>query len=250
MERAENSNEYTERAAAFEDVINADGSYADAYLKLIELYKTDMVFDEKETGQILTLINENINELKKDPQYEEVAYELGILYWYYYFYGSEGDSTKQNGSTTGRIAAVKWFKEAQTDNFKKYDSDKYDIARVYCAIGDFYSQTQKKENELLKKNFSADLWASMNELDSLIEEANAGSEIIILETYKTLINLENTNMNDFAKSGISYDEQRSFLDNIKAKTEKINAVDDRAAEAKEYILSFYDRIIESINGSE
>jgi serine/threonine-protein kinase len=250
VERAENSNEYTERAAAFEDVINADGSYADAYLKLIELYKTDMVFDEKETGQILTLINENINELKKDPQYEEVAYELGILYWYYYFYGSEGDSTKQNGSTTGRIAAVKWFKEAQTDNFKKYDSDKYDIARVYCAIGDFYSQTQKKENELLKKNFSADLWASMNELDSLIEEANAGSEIIILETYKTLINLENTNMNDFAKSGISYDEQRSFLDNIKAKTEKINAVDDRAAEAKEYILSFYDRIIESINGSE
>lgn len=250
VERAENSAEYSERSAAFEEVIKADGSYSDAYLKLIELYKTDMVFDEKETSQILTLINENINELKRGPQYEEVAYELGILYWYYYFYGSDGDSSKQNGSTTGRIASVKWFREAQTENFRKSDPDKYDIARVYCAIGDFYSQTQKKENELLKKNYSADLWESMKELDSLVEEANAGSEIIILETYKTLVNLENTNMNDFAKAGISYEEQRSFLDNIKAKTEKMNAAEERAAEAKEYILSFYDRVAESIDGAE
>jgi serine/threonine-protein kinase len=121
---------------------------------------------------------------------------------------------------------------------------------VYCAIGDFYSQTQKKENELLKKNFSADLWKSMNELDTLVDEANAGSEIIILETYKTLVNLENSNMNDFAKAGISYDEQRRFLDNIKAKTENMTASEERAAEAKEYILGFYDRVVESIDGAE
>lgn len=250
VERAENAGEYSARSEAFEEVINADGSYADAYLKLIELYKNDMVFDAKEAEQILALINENINQLRKEPRYEEIAYELGILYWYYYFYGNNGDSFEQNGSVSGKIASVKWFNEAQTSNFKRRDPDKYEIAQVYCTIGDFYSQTQKKENELLKKNYSEDLWKSMNELNKLVEETNAGSEIIILETYKTLINLENSNMSDFAKTGITYSEQKAFLEDIKNKTEKLNAADDSAAEAKEYILSFYDRIIESIDGSE
>ncbi len=250
VERAENTAEYSARADAFEKVIIADGSYADAYLKLIELYKNDMVFDADETEQILALINENINLLKKDPQYEEVAYELGILYWYYYFYGNTSDDvSQQSGSTSGKIASVKWFREAQTQNFRKRSPDKYEIAQVYCAIGDFCSQTQKKENELLKKNYCSDLWDSMKALSELVEEANADSEIIILETYKTLINLEYANMRELAKSGINYDEQKSFLDDIKEKTESINTADDSANEAKRYVLRFYNDIIEEIQGA-
>ena len=121
---------------------------------------------------------------------------------------------------------------------------------MYCTIGDFYIQTQKKENELLKKNYSADLWESMNSLCDLVEEANAGSDIILLETYKTLVSLENTNMNDFAQSGISFDEQRRFIDDIKNKAEKINAAENSAVEAKEYILRNYDMLIQSIEGSQ
>ncbi len=246
VEKAENANSYEMRAAAFEDVIDADGSYSDAYLKLIELYKNDHVFDEKEVGQILRLVNENINELRKDPHYEEVAYELGILYWYYYFYG---DTSSSESSTTGKIAAVKWFREAQTAEFRRREPDKYDIAHVYCTIGDFYSQTQKKENELLKKNYSQELWEGMNELNELVETANAGSDIIILETYKTIINLENSNINEFSRSGISLAQQRSLMDKILAKTEKINAEGDSAREAKEYILRNYSSITELIEGS-
>ena len=247
VEKAENANTYELRAAAFEEVIDADGSYSDAYLKLIELYKNDHVFDEKEVGQILRLINENVNELKKGPRYEEVAYELGILYWYYYFYGGTSSS---ESNTAGKIAAVKWFREAQTAEFRRRDPDRYDIAHVYCTIGDFYSQTQKKENELLKKNYSQELWEGMKELSELVETANAGSDIIILETYKTVINLENTNMNEFSRSGISLAEQRSLMEKIIRKTEKINAEGDSAREAKEYILRSYDSIIEMIDGSE
>ena len=247
VEKAENANTYELRAAAFEEVIDADGSYSDAYLKLIELYKNDHVFDEKEVGQILRLINENVNELKKDPRYEEVAYELGILYWYYYFYGGASSS---ESNTAGKIAAVKWFREAQTAEFRRRDPDRYDIAHVYCTIGDFYSQTQKKENELLKKNYSQELWEGMKELSELVETANAGSDIIILETYKTVINLENTNMNEFSRSGISLAEQKSLMEKIIRKTEKINAEGDSAREAKEYILRSYDSIIEMIDGSE
>ncbi len=246
VEIAENTAEYSERSRAFEKVISVDGSYADAYLKLIELYKDDNVFDAKETEQLLALVNENINALKKNPQYERVAYEIGILYWYYYFYGNSGDSA----SRTGKISSVKWFKEAQSANFKKTAPDEYEIAQVYCAIGDFYSQTQKKEKEILKKNFCKDLWESMNALNKLVEEANADSEIIILETYKTLMNLVNENMSDFVKSGISLDEQKNFLDDVKAKTEKVQATDDSAIETKEYILGFYDGVAESIEGSK
>ena len=62
-------------------------------------------------------------------------------------------------------------------------------------------------------------------------------------------NFENSNINEFAKSGISYEAQTELLDDIKNKTEKINAEEGTAAEAKEYILTFYDRILESIKGS-
>ena len=247
LARAENASTYESRAAAFEDVINADGSYSDAYLKLIELYKSDDVFDEKEAGQILKLINENINLMQKDSGYEDVAFELGILYWYYYFYGSDPAA---ESSTSGKITAVKWFREAQTAAFKRREQDKYEIARVYCTIGDFYSQMLKKENKLLKKDYSADLWNSMNELNELVETENAGSDLIILETYRTLVNLENDNMNELAKSDISYAEQAEFLDNISEKTRSINTDDDSANSTKEYILSACESIRERIEGSE
>ncbi|WP_295079546.1 serine/threonine-protein kinase [Ruminococcus sp.] len=247
LARAENASTYESRAAAFEDVINADGSYSDAYLKLIELYKSDDVFDEKEAGQILKLINENINLMQKDAGYEDVAFELGILYWYYYFYGSDPSA---ESSTSGKITAVKWFREAQTPAFKRREQDKYEIARVYCTIGDFYSQMLKKENKLLKKDYSADLWNSMNELNKLVETENAGSDLIILETYKTLVNLENDNMNELAKSDISYAEQAEFLDNISEKTGNINTDDDSANSTKEYILSACESIKERIEGSQ
>ena len=90
----------------------------------------------------------------------------------------------------------------------------------------------------------------MNELNNLVVDANAGSDIIILETYKTLINLENTNMQDFARSGISFSEQKKLMDGIRDKTEKINAAEGSAAELKEYILTSYDKVVESINGSQ
>ena len=89
----------------------------------------------------------------------------------------------------------------------------------------------------------------MNELNELVETANAGSDIIILETYKTIINLENSNINEFSRSGISLAQQRSLMDKILAKTEKINAEGDSAREAKEYILRNYNSITELIEGS-
>ncbi|WP_303789395.1 serine/threonine-protein kinase [Ruminococcus flavefaciens] len=251
LERAESSNEYAERAEAFEEVINADGGYSDAYLKLIELYKNDQVFKADEVEQILRLMNANVNQLEKAPEYENVSFELGILYWYYYFYGSS-DSDIQNGNTgiSGKIAAVKWFRQAQTANFMEKYPRKYQIARVYCAIGDFYSQSQKRENELLGSDISADLWKSMNELGELVETENADSDIIVLETYKTLVNLEYTNINEFRKAGISFAEQKKFISDIKEKTERINPQGGTAADAKEYILGSYDMIIQSIEGSE
>lgn len=248
VERAENTGEYAERADAFVEVINADGSYADAYLQLIEIYKNnDNVFDTGEEKQIIPLIIENVNELKKNPQYEEVAFRLGILYWYYYNYSM---GSEQDGSATGKRASVKWFREAQTADFKRREPVSYEIAQVYCKIGDFYSQMQNKENELLQKDYFSELWESMNELNKFIEEAN-GSDLLILETYRTLLNMENTYRKDFDKSGISHKEQKAYLNDIRNKTELLDVADDSAAaEIRDYILYFHDRIIESIEGSE
>ena len=250
VEKAENTSDYAERAAAFEDVIEADGSYTDAYLKLLDLYNNDLVFDSAEVEQILRLVNEHTNELKKAPDYGNVAFRIGILYWYHYFYGNEDGNPDQEVSTAGKIAAVKWFKEAQTEGFRSSSPKDYEIARVYCAIGDFYSQAQKKEYELLKSNYASDLWENMNELNELVEESEDSPELIVLETYKTLLNLEKDNMNDFAKSGISYEEQERFVEDIRNKAESASAAGDSAAETKEYILNNYKMVLESIKGAE
>lgn len=90
----------------------------------------------------------------------------------------------------------------------------------------------------------------MNELSELVETENADSDIIVLETYKTLVNLEYTNINEFYKAGVSYAEQKKFIENIREKTEKLNPQSGTAAEARDYILGSYDMIIQSIEGSE
>ena len=248
VEKAKNANTYELKVSAWEDVIHADGSYSDAYLELIALYKTDEVFDADEEGQILRLINENTNELKKDPRYEEVAFGLGILYWYYYFYGSDPES---GSSTTSKKSAVKWFGEAQTPAFKRRAANDCEVARVYCTIGDFYFLSGNKENELLNKNDPAELWESMNELSELMENSEASSEMLILETYKTIVSLEFTNMSDFAKADIPFSEQKRLIEDIKTRAEAISVKSgSAAADAKEYILKTYDDVIESIEGSQ
>ncbi len=251
VERAENASQYDEKSEALIDVINADGSYAPAYISLIELYKNDMIFSNEENEQILKLLNENTNAISNNPHYAEVAYELGILYWYYYYYGSEiENAAEQDSSISGKIQSKKWFENAQTDYFQAQESNKYEIARIYYTIGDFFEKMTRKEPYEFTNEYMLDIWTQMNELNELVVEANAGSEIIILETYKTLINLENINMQRFSIADISYDEQKAFIDDIRKKTDDIRAVQGSAAELKEYILTYYEKVAESIEGSK
>ena len=247
IEEAENANDDDEKLEKFQEVIKADASYGNAYLEIIKIYKHDRKFDNEENAQLVRLVNSNINELETSPEYEKVCFQIGILYWFYYNYGSEEG---QDSSTVGKTKSVKWFENAQTERFKKSDPSDYEVARVYHDIGNFYVISQQKEFELVKGDYANELWDNINELNDLAGKSEAGPEKLVLETYKAILNLENSNINYFAKAGISYEKQRALVNDIRNKADAYNAEDEAYAEIKDYILKYSERILESIDGSQ
>ena len=109
----------------------------EAYEKVIDAMEEDAVFtsgfqdettDSSEEKILMNLINPNLDILEEMPEYSDLAFRIGELYWYYYDYGKTAESDNQ---TTRIKSAIQWFEDVEKS------SDDYSIANLYSKIGEF-----------------------------------------------------------------------------------------------------------------
>ena len=65
------------------------------YIGIVEIYKGDASFTIDEENSLKKIINPNLLALRESEGYDELAYEIGKTYWYYYEYGKTEDSDNQ-----------------------------------------------------------------------------------------------------------------------------------------------------------
>ena len=232
---AKKSVSYEEKTELYKNAINLQNKRTEAYFGLIETYKEDLSFDENESYDILRLLTVNSEELKKNPDYELLAFETGKLYWYYYDYGAEHSS---DNSATRMKASAEWFSDAISENLRNISEEKYQMARIYHDIGNFHSEIQKLVIEGDDTDTYTEYWQSLNEMSDFAETSSAETEIVLLETYRMIINSLAIYTYKFA-SFISEEDIRNLYYKTRKSTESVITTTEKTKNLKQKIRKAY-----------
>lgn len=154
----------------------------EAYLELLSFFREDMRLDEEEELCYRQLWKEIRNEkgetceqlLRKNPgSWQEVAYESGITYWYFY----KGLSAKQD-------AAV-WFQkvtEISPENCS--DTQLWEKSNIYRKLGEYQKKWKTYDETGEKREIFRDYWEETGKL--LAVDTQMGSMIRLMLWKETL----------------------------------------------------------------
>lgn len=211
MEKAEKAQTSGEKQSYYSQAIDVKPENTQAYVELISSCKEDSEFSVEEEALLKNKVDINLALLKEQATYEELAFEIGKLYWYYYSYGDSGDTDNKKG----RIDAVTWFQDAMVGTEKE---SFYPMARIYHDIGQFdrdynMNATEGNEKEIFKK-----YWEDIESLVKTVRDEDE-SEIVLLEVDRLAMNAINSYARKFKKDGVSQKKMEDMHDQIKQKTE-------------------------------
>ena len=144
--------------------------------------------------------HQNLDYLKSNKkEYGEIAYQLGIAYFYYY--GSNGD----------KASAATWFQDAQ--NYELSDAKHMKKAQLLGKVAGYYNDLKKENKDGDSAVSYLDYWNDLSELTdgNLVDEDNATTA---LRMYNEMVNQIVTNARKFKEAGVSKNEMEKKLDSI------------------------------------
>lgn len=242
--KAEKASTSDEKVNYYVQAIDIKPLEQEAYIGMINAFKDDAVFSTDEEAEFKKQINRNLSKLRGEPNYAELAFETGKLYWYYYDYGRTESGDNQ---ITRMKSAIQWFEDAvQYGN--KSDSF-YTMAKVYRDIGKFNRDITLDIEEASDKGKYAPYWQNIKELVNTIKDDKDESEIIKLEVCRiTMYSIENY-ARKFKADDITKSDMESVLDSAKKMTNDISTTSDKTAEIKEEVIARFDSASSAIENA-
>lgn len=197
--QGDKASDSAERIGYYTQAIKIKPDSMEAYEKVIDAIEQDAVFEsgeKKEEAQLLNLITPNLTVLEEMPEYSNLAFRIGELYWYYYDYGK---TTENDDNQTARVkAAKKWFLEVD-ESYSKYS-----IAKLYADIGDFTDNIEIRVNKAEDNGEYKKYWESIS---SLVKELQGNeNELYVFETYRLAQNAIENYSRQFKRDGITKDQ--------------------------------------------
>lgn len=228
--RAEKSVTYQERVQNYLDAIHVKPNEAEAYRKLIEVYKEDAVFTIEEEAQFKTAINSHLKELSNSKGYAELAFETGKLYWYFYDYGK---TAEQDNQVTRMKSAIQWFEDACT--YATEENDAYRMASVYKEIGKFNQDVTIKVAEASDQGMYLPYYQNLKKLYEMVENQDK-DEIVDLEVYRICLFSIEQYVRKFQSDEVPQDDIHEFLQAVIESTQNTQTTSDKTDELKRDIL--------------
>jgi serine/threonine-protein kinase len=165
------------------------------YEILRNLYESDCQFTVEEEAKFQAVITPNKDELSKNSDYSNFAYQVGIMYLIYYTESSES-----------YIKAIDWFSSV-TDEHKE-------VADVYLRIGQFDRDITKKLSTGDESGEFKEQWDSLNEALSLAGKQN--NDLLQMAICKKVISAMDEYCMKFKKDGITKSEMEETLQEVES----------------------------------
>ncbi len=211
----------------------------DPYIGIVDTYKSDASFTIEEENSLKKIINPNLLLLRESEGYDELAYEIGKTYWYYYEYGKTENDDNQ---ITRMTSSIQWFHDAV--KYGTPGSDNYQLANTYEQIGTFYKEITVRVNEASDKGMYIEYFNSLSALLSGMGDEQ--SEMLKLEVCKLCMNSLETYAYKIGTDGVSKESQTQMLDSIVSMVEGMETSSDKTNEMKEEILKRTESARDSI----
>lgn len=226
-----------EKVTLYSKAIALKPDSIDAYKKVIDAMESDAVFmsggDNSEEKILMNLINPNLSKLEELPEYSDLVFRIGELYWYYYDYG-QTESNIDN-QTTRMTSATKWFQEVDQSN------GNYSISHLYSEIGDFTQNITIQVNKASDAGMYAPYWERIKSLVETLSDND--NELYVFETYRLAQNSIETYSRKFKSDNVSQSDIMAVYDAIYDSLSKnsneagyLEATSDKTVEIKKALL--------------
>jgi eukaryotic-like serine/threonine-protein kinase len=213
-----------------------------AYVGLLDAFKGDAAFTVEEEAQLKKKVNAHLSEIRSNPKYGDLAFDIGKTYWYYYNYGK----TETNDNQVTRMkSSIQWFEDAVRYGSK--DRDYYEMATIYRDIGRFNRDITLNIEEASDKGKYEPYWDDMKNLIKMVDQNPEESEIVKLELYKLTMYSIETYARKFKLDGVKESEIRSVTEAVKQSTNQIAVTTEKTDTIKNEVISRFDPTDEAIN---
>lgn len=230
LQWAEKASSTAEKMNFYMTAIDIKPSATDAYYGIIDAMKEDAKYTVEEEELFKNKLNTNLVALKAQPDYGQLSYEIGKLYWYYYDYGRNASSDNQ---ITRIKSGIQWFEDAveyasETDTFVPQASN-------YANIGKFNRDITLNVAEASDRGLYAPYWESIKlQVENMDENE---TEMIKLEVYKLAIYSIENYARKFKSDGITHSEMGQLLDKVSAEAENVETTSDTTDEIKKNVMA-------------
>ncbi|WP_413306439.1 serine/threonine-protein kinase [Bacillus sp. 1P10SD] len=215
-----------------------------AYVGLLDAFKGDAAFTVEEEEQLKKKVNSHLTEIRSNPKYGDLAFDIGKTYWYYYNYGK----TETNDNQVTRMkSSIQWFEDAVRYGSK--DRDYYEMATIYRDIGRFNRDITLNIEEASDKGKYKPYWDDMKNLIKMVDQNPEESEIVKLELYKLTMYSIETYARKFKLDGVKESEIRSVAEAVKQSTNRVAVTTEKTETIKNEVISRFDLTDKAINNA-
>ncbi|CEG28512.1 serine/threonine protein kinase [Bacillus sp. B-jedd] len=235
LQMATKASSYSAKVDAYLQAIDIKPTENKAYVGLINTFKDDAAFTVEEEEQFKKKINPNLIKFRENPEYADLAFEVGKAYWYYYDYGK---SEAADNQVTRMKSAIEWFEDAV--QYGSPEKDYYEMATIYRDIGKFNQDILLQIEEAADKGKYKPYWENIKKLIEMVDKKPNESEIVKLELYRlTMFSIE-TYARKLKLDGVAESDIRAVFNAVKSATKDVEVTAEKTEQIKDSIINRFD----------
>mgnify|MGYP002516008759 FL=1 len=214
----------------YKRVAELDGDNMQAYYGMLEALKKGGKVTKDQESDFLGVLMPNLNDLKKQKGYGDLAYNIGQMYFFYY-----GDTN----DVEGQKQAASWFKDAVQSGTKNEE-----LASGLYLVSDFQGSVQSA----MRDGSDAGMYGNVYKSFLNVLKNSGGNPVIESSVYNSLMELINNYSFRLAQEGISKDSVVNTIHQAVDYASKTDSGDGtRVEELKENIRKITPGLEDKVN---